>query len=748
MPRNPERLTVSEDDLEYIWQQIKLSYKYHEPFIAKGREVIEYREGRRFTSFVATEFNERQGGGPPKIGRVPINLFQTYHEILRPTIAGQKWRPVASTHSSQFFQAAQREEDLIAWNHEVTDFQTEFSMAATDRLDFGRGVIKTGIGEPFGMRAMDVALQTPTVDPLTGRAAPLGDIMKEIVGSANGQQVAHGDYEHPAQGGRRYPKGSVWQQRISPEDVWGDYAARHMRDSRYMVQKHYLPERTMKKVLKSMGLQPSVIKDLLPYELALDFDYLEQELDKRRGYQWAKNEEREGRETIFKMYEFWWREEGKLVFLVEGIEEKPILVRRWGAPEGEYPYEFWDRATRGDRVNPEPEFNGLQSDQDQVNIASSIRTDVVRRMKAIVGVLESYIHPDDIKLIEEGGPLATVRLKKAIKEVLQVMEIKMDTGQLTALISDIEASSRRRHGISLEDLGSPSNTDTATQQLIMDASGKMLKDDRMRGAHTFLTRCVKKHSRYHRLAYHQWPQAKARPEAAMYGGAMGLPSGPNEPFYPMDEGFTREELLYEKRWNIEIMAESPSERDEQLKRTESIINMHGNAGWLNMREIGIYQLELAQVNRQGLVNPDPEDMDPAEEHAAFLLGMPVNQSQHENHARHFAKHSQFVKEVGILVTMKQTGKAQPPPFMVTPTHVEYVRDVMEKGGQAMQALMAHAENTMKMMGGKGGGQSMAQSGAMDTNRLREGQGAQRLRAEEGKPIPFGAQNTKLGEVAR
>lgn len=747
MASNPERLTISDDDLKYVWQQVRLSHKYHEPFVAKGRECIEYREGRRFTSFVATEFEPRQGGGPPKIGRVPINLFQTYHEILRPTMTGQTWRPVASTHSSHFYEAAQREEDLIAWNQEVTDFQTEVELAATDRLDYGRGVMKTGIGEPFGMRAMDVALQSPTVDPLTGRETTIGAIMRDVVGAANGTNLDSGDYEHPAQGGRRYPKGSVWQQRISPEDVWGDYAARHQKDSRYMNQQHYLPERVMRKVLKSMGLRTSVLSDLTPYELALDFDYLEQELDKRRGHQWAQLQQQAERETIYKIHEFWWREESKLVFLAEGLEDRALLVRRWGAPEGEYPYEFWDRATRGDRVNPEPEFSGLQSDQDQVNIASSIRTDVVRRGKSLVAMMEQYINPDDIKLIEEGGPLAVVRLKHAIDKVLQVVDIKQDVSQLSALIQDIEASSRRRHGITLEQMGSPSKTPTATQNLIMDESSKVLKDDRMRGANNFLTRCVKKHSRYHRLAYHQWGAAKNRPEAGIYSGAMGLPREPQAPYYPMDEGFTREELLYDKRWTIEIMAQSPSERDEQLKRLEGIVNMIGKTGVLNWNEYGRYAFELAQVNRRGLLNPDPEDRDPMEEHADILAGVPINQSPYENHSRHFEKHKQFIQEVMVLAQMKQSGRPQPPPFTVTPVHVAYVQDTMN-GGQALQVLMAHAEGTMKLMGGGGGMQSMSQGGAMDTNRMREGQGKQNMRAGEGMNIPAGAQNQGLERLRR
>lgn len=744
MPSRADKLTVNPEDLEYIWQQIKLSHRYHEPFVAKGRETIEYREGRRFTSFVATEYRT-EGGAPPRVGRVPINLFQTYHEILRPTLTGSTWRPVASTHSSSFYAAAQREEDLIAWNQEVTDFDSEVEMVAIDRLDYGRGVIKTGIGEPFGMRAMDVALSQPTIDPMTGLPSTLGNVMRDVVGAANGTGRSNGDEEHPDHGSRRYPKGAVWQRRISPEDVWGDHNARHPKDSRYMVQKHYLPERVMKQVLKRMNISPRVLKDLLPYTLRVDFDFLEQELDKKRGTQWEELQQQVEKEKIYKMYEFWWREENKLIFLIDGIEDRPVLARRWGAPEGEYPFEYFDRPTRGDRAHPEPEFNGLQADQDQINIANSMLTDVVRRGKALVAVMEQYVEPDDIKLIEEGGGLAVIRLKRAMAEVLQTVQIQQDIKPLMQLIVHIYGHSRQRHGITLEQTGAASPTETATQSLILDQSAKVLTDDRMRGMHTFLTKCVQKHSRYNRLAFQNWPPAK-RQGAAIYDGAMGLPKG-QEAFYDMqEEGFTREEILYEKRWRLEVMAQSPSDRDEQLKRTDAIINMHGNSGWLNMREMGIYQLELAQVDRRGLVLPDPEDRDPAEEHSDILLGIPINQSPHEDHARHFAKHKKFIIEVLTLANMQEQGRPQKPQFPVTADHFQYLKDI-QKGGEKFQILMDHAQGTEKLMGGGGGSQSMSQQGAMDTNRMREGQGKQGMRAEAGKPIPFGAENTKLSQAA-
>ncbi len=85
------------------------------------------------------------------------------------------------------------------------------------------------------------------------------------------------------------------------------------------------------------------------------------------------------------------------------------------------------------------------------------------------------------------------------------------------------------------------------------------------------------------------------------------------------------------------------------------------------------------------------------------MNVPPTMGRHENYSRHLVKHEEFLRE--IQMAMKQQGQeSQIPPLVKL-----YLEDMMQ-GGQALQVLMAHVEETRKMAQGKITQSGQAQGG--------------------------------------
>lgn len=740
-----ERLKLSPADQEYVWQQLKISYRYHERFVRAGRRNIEYREDRRFTSFVAEEFEDRGREGP-RIGRVPINLFAAFHRALLPTLTMAQWRAAAETRQSGYYPMAQRSEDHINWAHEITYWDEEVNLTTIDFLDYGRGVMRTGIGPPFSMRPLDLAMQQPIYDPATGKQETVGSYLGAMARESTTGKPSYEEDRHIPLGHRRFPAGVPWQQAQSTEDVWTDFRCRTPDDAAYMVQKHYLTERQTKALFKQMKLGVNT-DSLTPYTLQADWRYLETELDKRRGDQWEQLEGDLASFPLFKFYEFWWREEDLWLLLVNG-QKKPLEIRRWPAPLGKFPYRFLDVSTRLNRPTPISEFNGLVADQDQINIFNSMATDAARRMKTLVLFQKQLLENEERKKIERAGPLSTIGVRHDVEKVLKLVQLEQKLDQWVDTIIRLEANARRRFGIIQEQLGSPSDVDTATQSMMIKQGSSLQNDARIKRVKHFLKRTCEDHQEYSALAWNRWPQAGGRSDARMYRGAMGLPKEGGG-YYPMEEGFTYDEIHQKLRWGIDVIAQSPADRQEKIERIERWANIAYPSGVVNMRKTSLQLFELYEINRTDLLNPDPEDFDPAEEHAQILAGKTPQLSPYEDHGRHLQKHEMFLEEVLMLEQLVGRPQFEQAMQQATPNHRAFVGNF-----KAQKLLAEHIEITRQISGrpegdslgkGQGSGQSL-EDGAVASGRAR--MSAKSRNRETQTDVPPTVRNTPLGDLSK
>lgn len=745
-------ITLKDSDLEYIWQMIKISHRYHQRFVRAGRANVEYRENRRFTSFYAEEFEDRKGEGP-RVGRVPINLFEAFFRATLPQMTMAQWRATAETRQSEYYPFAQRSEDHINWAHEVTGWDDEVELAIVNWLDYGRGIIRTGIGEPFTMSPITIGMQVPIMDPATGEEVPLGTYLNQMGRKTLGADGKEEDDRHIPLGHRRFPKGVVWQQSQSVEDVWGDFRARTPDDSGYMTQQHYLTGRQMRGILKN--LRKNVALDKLPtYTLATDWRYLETEQDKRRGDQWAQLEADLASFPLYKLYEFWWREEDVYLILVDGME-KPLDVRPWPAPLGLFPYRFLEATNRQDRPTPISEFTGLRPDQDQINIFNSMATDAARRAKAILLYQKQLLERKERNRLERSGPLSVIGVRHDVEKVLKMIEITQNIDQWVQTIMRLESNARRRFGIIQEQMGQPSDVDTATQTLAIDKAAGAINDARIKRLRAFLKKACEDHQAWSGLAWNLWPkspESNGTGESRIYPSAMGL-SKEGGGYYPIREGFTRMEMEQKLRWKIDVLAQNPADREQRIERIERWWSLAENTGASNAHKVSRYLFELYEVNRNDLLKPEPDDLHPAEEHDLILRGGTPKISPYEDYRYHSQRHEKFMAEVQLLY--KLTSGPQRPQMKQQMQNFGVMHFAYLKNPEAFKKLVQHNEITKKMgnlgQGGAGGGggketRSLEHTG-MSSNRLLEGDKKRSLRSSSDL-IPMGGKNTALEQVAR
>lgn len=733
MPRRTPN--ISDPDFKYLVQLRKVSEKMHAQWAAIGRETVEYREHRRFTRHVYREFENKSAQTSSILQEVPINLYATFHDAIRPALSLGRWRANAHPAKSRYADATQRFEDNVNWAMDVTGWDRETELCDINFLDYGRAVIKTGIGTHRTTRELARGTQ-PIYDPIMGGQS---EYHRDITGR-NGRNGGEPE-DHVEYGGRRYPRGVVWQRSVNPEDVVLDYRSGQPDDCGVIWQKHYLDERKAEALLKELGSHVS-LSALQKHMMRSDIEHLETERDKRYGPMWAQLESLpQAPQYLF--YETWWREEDKWVWECPGYNKGPIHVDDWPGPDGIFPYTFFDDARRQDRLYPLGKFAGLSTEQDQINVINSMVIAAVRQMKTLIFFLKGLVDGKERLNIEKAGPLTTIVVKHNPKESIFIHQIQQDIRQWVETISRLEAEARRRFGLALEQLGAPSDVDSATQSMFLNQTSQLLSTDRTSRKNNFLRECVTQRQRWMAVGHPLWPE---HPNGGrMYEGAMGIAS--DDSYYEMEVGFTREEIQHPVRWKIDVVSMNPIDAQNQFERFKEWAKFSIPFGATDPWGADEYVKDLLEIRRPGLSRPRPEIPDAHEEHALILKGVPVAMTEHEDHNRHYGRHMQLV---GIVHGILQGGDPQG----ADPIHLGYVEDTRlgEESphgakGRALEMVLEHIEQYKKagVAGAQGQKlQSLAKANA-SPSASQEGKRAAGARQQRASgAVPFGAENKGPG----
>ncbi|MEE9601004.1 MAG: hypothetical protein V3W22_04815 [Thermoplasmata archaeon] len=709
--------------VEELFEEIRLSERMQFDWAADGRRNLEYLEGRIFTSFDHEAFR----GKKPQIGRVPINIYLSFFKSIAPALYMHRPRALASPSDQAYWHAAEQMEAILNWNLEISGWDKQMMLTVNNALIYGIGWIRFGFGDPWGgmvsakpgggrMSQVREAFDNEMLAASGGQT--IGEMGAELMDKARNGVHAKFRVNHPTmkrprlQNNKFIRPGQVWGLACNSEDVFGAYDASGWDDTRYMFQRSYMSKRQFLELCKMKRWEGFNPEDVPSYSFRRDLPYIGSEQDQMRGRTWVDMESQKLPQQV-KLYEFFSREMGTYFLLAHGLETQALEIREWPCPGGEFPWVGMQFSERTDLLYPPSDFTQLASHQDQLNVFNSIYTDTVARQKTVIATQKGMIEPSEEQAVKRAGPIAFLKFKQPIQGIFQPFDIKADVGELLRAIAILQVQARVIFGLPNEEQGAASEVDSATQSAILANRSELKHYYRKLAVDIFQERC---HDLRAKWIKKTWPKANAQHyqergmqaptlaqilgTRAILPGATGL-SADGSMF--ATDGFTYDEIIADPRWTLDPTVQTPMDKsklfDNQMKLWAAV-GAHGTMDPWTFTEGAI---ELLEVRRPGMMAPRPNVRDAHEEHEDILMNVPPTMGRHENYSRHLVKHEEFLRE--IQMAMKQQGQeSQIPPLVKL-----YLEDMMQ-GGQALQVLMAHVEETRKMAQGKITQSGQAQGG--------------------------------------
>jgi hypothetical protein len=728
---------------KYLREQRKISIRFHHEWVAVGRGIVERREYRRKTRNVYQDYEgDPESGGSGPAGRekfAPIPLHAMFHEALRPTLSLGTWRANLRGARPALHESVERLEDNINWEMMETGWDKEVSFCDIHFLDYGRAVMKTGVGTPRTARTLADA-GGAVYDPATGETLSLGEALADVgrMAAGNNGGGAPDQDTHTLWGGRRYPRGAIHQRAIHPEHVFAQYSAGRMEDAGVIWQRHYLTERQAHSILRDFdSVVP--ITQLPVYSLREHIEQLETELERRAGFQWAL-EEGILEEKIYLFYEGWWRDEGLYVWECDGYKARPIHVQKWPAPPGLYPYDFWDDSNRDGRLNPLGIMAGFDGEADSVNVLNSMAHAAARQAKTLIFIMKMLLDKDERKALESGKPLSVILTKKKIdKESLYIEQLQQNLDQWFQVIERAINAARMRIGLSSERLSTTSPGSTPTESMLQNKTGELLEAERMVGKRAFLADCCKKRIAFKHFARPLWPD-RGGEGRKLQTGSLGMRQGQSP--YELQKGFNEEELSQPLQVEINIVKKNPVHALQEYEQFKEWVRMAMQFGPIDPWGATDHAFDLLDVTNPRVKRPRPESPSAHEEHALILKGIPVQIQPSEDEIRHLQRHKLFES---VVEAMLNNAVAEELKIHIDPLHVAYVKNYQEVSQMGEPTALERLKEHIASYGaGPAGAGGPSQAGLMKASTSpgapAEGRAHARLRQEQqGGEVPFGAQ---------
>jgi hypothetical protein len=738
-----KRMELRKPFWDYLREQRRVSIRFHHEWVSVGRSIIERREHRRKTRNVYEDY-EGEADGQGNAGSAyhdnftPVNIHDHYHRAMRPTLSLGSWRVNLRAAESGRAEVVERLEDNLNWEMDETDWDREVGFCDVNFLDYGRAAMRTYIGTPKTARVLADS-GSAVYDPVTGKSMSLGEAIEDVGRAAAGRNGGDTKMEkHVLFGGRRYPRGSVFQRAITPEHVIPHYKADRIGDSSIIWQRHYLDERQATSLLSDFGSTVPVSK-LPPYSLRQHVEKLDSELERRAGFQWAL-EEGVLDEKVYLFYEGWWRDEGLTVWECDGYDAKAIHTQKWAGPEGQYPWDFWDESNRTGRLNPLGVFAGMEEDADQVNVINSMAFAAARQAKTLIFIMKMLLDKDERKALQSGKPLSLILTKKKIdKDSILIQQLQQDLTQWFQIRQMALDSSRRGVGLTVERLSSTAQGSSPTESMLTNRTGELQESERMIGKRMFLKDCIRKRIAFKRHARPLWPD-KGDPGQKLQQGAIGMKLDGSP--YSIQKGFTEEDLTQPLKIEINVVKKNPVDALREYEQYKEWVRMMINFGAIDPWGSTEHAYDLLDIRNPKVMRPRQETPDAHEEHSLILKGIPVRIGEYEDTTRHLQRHNLFRS---IVEALMQGGVPPEMKALVDPIHMAYVKDARnpnpETGETALDRLEQHIQSYGAGPAGAGGpSEKGLMQAATSPGSAPEGRAHARARVDrQSGTVPFGAQ---------
>lgn len=737
--------------VEELFEEIRLSEKLQYDWAADGRRNLEYLEGRLFTSYDHEAFR----GRTPRIGRVPINIYSSFFKSIAPALYMHRPRALANATDQAYWHAAEQMEALLNWNLEISGWDKQMMLAVNNALIYGLGWIRFGFGDPWGglvaappggARMSEVREAFDAEMLRQGGGMSIGEMGAELMdkarnGSNSKLHLRTPTTKRPRTWNNRFVHpGQVWGLACNSEDVFGAYDASGWDDSRYMFQRSYLSKRQFKELFAQKrwtGFDPDNVPS---YSFRRDLPYIGLEMDEMRGRNWVDMESQRLPEQV-KLYEFFHREYGTYFLLAHGLETQALEVREWPCPGGEFPWVGLQFSERSDLLYPPSDFTLLASHQDQINVFNSIYTDTVSRQKTIIATQKGMIDPSEENAAKRAGPIAFVKFKQPIQGIFHSFDVRANMDEMLRAIGILQVQARVLFGLPNEEQGAASEVDSATQAAIMANKSELKHYYRKLAVDIYQERC---HNLRAKWIKKTWAKANnmlyqsrgvEMPTIPQLMGTRAIL--PGTPGLSADgsvinvDGFTYDEITADPRWHLDPTVQTPMDKAKLFDNQMKLWAAMGGAGTLDPWAFTEGAIELLEMRRPGLMAPRPNVRDAHEEHEDILGGVPPTIGRFENYARHLQKHEAFLQQIHQVI-QQRVPQEQLPPLVGL-----FIQDLTE-GGQALQLLMAHVEETRQIAQGKITQASQQSQGAAG-NKGREGRQKMTSRQAQASGLPPGVQ---------
>lgn len=749
------------DLIAELFEEIRLSEKLQYEWVADGRRNLEYLEGRIFTS----SDNEAFRGKKPRIGRVPINIYYSFFKAVAPALYMHRPRALASATDQAFWQAAEQMEAILNWNLEITGWDKQMMQIVNSALIYGLGWLRLGYGDPWGglitakpgagkMSQVREMFDTAMMQMAGGMT--IGEMGAELLDKARNGVQSKLNPETPTMmrprlsNNRFVHNGQVWGLACNTEDVFGAYDASGWDDCRYMFQRSYMSQRQFLEICKMKRLSGFNPEDVPAYSFKRDCPYIGNEMDEMRGRNWVELESNLLPKQV-KLYEFWSREYGTYFWLADGLKDQALEIREWPCPGGEFPFVPLQFSERTDLLYTPSDFTGLASHQDQLNVFNSIYTDTVARQKTIIATQKQMIEPSEEQAAKRAGPIAFVKFKAPVKGLFEKIEIQGNVQEMLRAITVLQVQARVLFGLPNEEQGAASEVDSATQAAIMANKSELKHYYRKVAVDTFQERCHDLRAKWIKAT---WPSAnneiynsrgQTPPSVAQLMGSRAIMPGMQGELADGSliniPGFTYKEITSDPRWSLDPTVKTPMDKGRAFESKMKLWGAMGPAGTLDPWAFTEGAIEDLEMHKPGLQTPRPNVFDAHQEHEAILQGIPPTLGRFENYARHLTKHEEFLGQI------MQAIQQRIPEEQLSPLVRLYLEDVKQTGGQAIQMLMQHVEQTRGMTEGRMT-QSNQASGNTPNNLATTSPGKQMSRDAQGAGLPPGVQKPIQAQLTR
>jgi hypothetical protein len=374
----------------------------------------------------------------------------------------------------------------------------------------------------------------------------------------------------------------------------------------------------------------------------------------------------------------------------------------------------------------------------QMNVLNSRANAVTLKSKTVLAARKGMLADEEKDSLRGSDPITLLEFDDDLAQTLQVLPLSELTKNDSLMeIDRLWAICRNAIGIPEQELGGPGQPgEKATKSMLLDKSSKVKHGARKGQLWMALEEVYRK---IDKTAQATWAHGVSTPD-----DEIRLLLSPNEILrgrYGIDRsgstitlgGISAEQAQAEMDVYIDPIVMTPMDREKLAAEIFEDINIGAPIGAIDPWEAFTEIYRLRNVRMPNIMRQKPETLDAGEEHILILQGQPVQVQPGENIARHAQRHQAMVMRVQQALGGGQVNTGDP-------VVDGYVQDAVS-GGDALQRLMAHAQETAQQLPGPGGA---SKQGAVDPNAASQSAATRSNKAQQAEGVPFGARNAGMG----